>query len=81
MGIIAFGFWYWMTLTEEARTLEMSITNNERGITIAEEDRNYKYSASGLKYFVECMEGRYFLITNPNGHSATAAGPINDEEC
>ncbi len=50
------------------------------GITMSYSDRVYKYSPSGIRYFIECIEGREF-ISGRSGHSAFVAGPINDKEC
>ena len=78
IALIIFGIW--MNAFADRRIKQLVIKNQERGITLSRSDRIYKYSPSGIRYFIECIEGREFIL-DFSGHNGFVAGPINDKEC
>jgi len=63
------------------RAAERAALNAERGITISEQERVYKYSPSGIKYYIDCIEGQEFIVGRTGRHGAWLAGPLNGKEC
>jgi hypothetical protein len=73
-------FWFMVTLIQNANA-EYRQLQADRGVTIPMNERELSYSPSGVEYFVDCIEGREFIVSNPNTDRYAIAGPINDKEC
>jgi len=72
---------YGMIYVIQKSNIEQAELRAERGIATPMNKRELSYSPSGVEYFIDCIEGREFLVSNPNSDRYAIAGPINDKEC